>query len=89
MAFPKQAKFDPLRTRFDSFFEEMIQNGTFTTLGQKYRVTLPYLTEPTLLIMHDCSFMYDRFNFISTRLTYDHMCDKGRRESQLTVRRAQ
>lgn len=42
MAFPKQAKFDPLRTRFDSFFEEMIQNGTLTTLGQKYRVTLPY-----------------------------------------------
>ncbi|MGL6012012.1 MAG: substrate-binding periplasmic protein, partial [Shewanella oncorhynchi] len=42
MAFPKQAKFDPLRTHFDSFFEEMIQNGTLTTLGQKYRVTLPY-----------------------------------------------
>ncbi|GCF88036.1 substrate-binding periplasmic protein [Shewanella sp. M-Br] len=42
MAFPKQAKFDPLRIRFDSFFEEMIQNGTLTTLGQKYRVTLPY-----------------------------------------------
>jgi len=42
MAFPKQAKFDPLRQRFDRFFEDMIQNGTFTTLGQEYRVTLPY-----------------------------------------------
>ncbi|MGI2066678.1 substrate-binding periplasmic protein [Shewanella sp. MF08487] len=47
MAFPKQGQFDPLRTRFNSFLEEIIQNGTLTTLGQKYRVSLPY--DPVLL----------------------------------------
>ncbi|MCL1089067.1 transporter substrate-binding domain-containing protein [Shewanella profunda] len=46
MAFPKQEQFDPLRYRFDRFFEEMIKNGTLTTLGQKYRVTLPLLILP-------------------------------------------
>lgn len=42
MAFPKHAKFDPLRHQFNRFFEDIIQNGTLTSLSKKHGVTQPY-----------------------------------------------
>lgn len=41
LAFPKQAKYEPLRAQFDQIFGTMVAQGRLAALGRKHKVQLP------------------------------------------------